>query len=179
MSAVLEARIAALERQVAALLNRRSTPFSLARSTLAVNDFGAVQTVQAQLDPLSVRDGIPLLSNFGHTSAPPIGADFHVAFIDGDRSKAVIIASGHQAYRLRGLGDGDSAIYDSRGAYAWLTPDGPAINGVGKPTLVTGDLHVTGNVYGGWNGPDQVGLTSHRHGTGTAASGTVPPSAGT
>ncbi len=88
----------------------RGSPFALARTTTNTNDGGPVQTVQARLDALSVRDKIPLLYGFGMTASPPIGADLHVAFLDGDPSKAVAIASGHQTYRLRGLGAGDSAL---------------------------------------------------------------------
>jgi phage gp45-like len=168
MSAFLEARLAMLERQVAALSRRRGTPFALARSTLAADDTGAVQTVQAQLDALSARDGIPVLYGFGMTGAPPVGTDLHVAFLDNDRSKAVAVAGGHQGYRLRGLGTGDSALYDIRGAYVWLTAGGPSVNCAGQPMTVTGDLHVTGQVYGGFGTSDQVGLLSHRHGTGPA-----------
>ena len=179
MSAMLEARVAMLERQIDALMRRRGSPFALARTTLAVNDTGSVQTVQAQLDALSTRDGIPLLYAYGVTGSPPVAADLHVAFLDGDRSKAVAIASGHQTYRLRGLGLGDSALYDSRGAYVWLTSAGPAVNCGGRPMLITGDLHVTGAVIGNYGGSEQVGLLSHRHGTGTSAAGTVAPTAGT
>ena len=179
MSAALEARIAALERLVHRLMQRNGTPFAMARTTLTANDAGAAQTVQAQLDALSVRDNIPLLYGYGFSGSPPIGTDLHVCFVDSDRSKAVAVASGHQAYRMRNLGVGDSAQYDMRGAYVWLTPSGPAINGQGLPTLVTGDLHVTGEIYRGYGGPGQVGLGSHRHGLGTPAAGTVGPSTGT
>jgi phage gp45-like len=176
---MLEARIAVLERQLAALMQRRGSLFALARSTLAVNDAGPVQTVQAQLDALSVRDAIPLLYSYGVTGSPPVAADLHVAFLDGDRSKAVAIASGHQSYRLRGLSPGDSALYDSRGAPLWLTPGGPAVNCGGNPMVITGDLHVTGAVIAGYGGGDQAGLQTHQHGTGAAAAGTVAPTAGT
>lgn len=48
------------------------------------------------------------------------------------------------------------------------------------PTLaLTGDFTATGNITGGSGGADQVGLRTHRHGVGTAAAGTVAPSAGT
>jgi phage gp45-like len=184
MSAMLEARVAMLERQLAAMTVRRGTPFALARSTLTVNDTGAVQTVQAQLDALSIRGNIPLLYGYGVTGSPPIGTDFHVAFLDGDRSKAVITASGHQTYRLKGLGVGDSALYDIRGAYCWLTSAGPSINGAGNPTLVTGDLHVTGAIIAGFGGVDQVGVQTHTHKQGNDSHGdtevpTDAPTAGT
>jgi len=146
MSAMLEARIAMLERQIATLMGRRGSPFALARSTLAVNDTGPVQTVQAQLDALSVRDGIPVLYGYGFTGSPPVAADLHVAFIDGDRSKAVAIASGHQTYRLRGLATGESAAYDMWGHFIKLGYGGITING---NVTVTGTLSNTGNVVAG------------------------------
>lgn len=178
--AMLARQVVMLERQVSALMLRRGAPFALARTTLAVNDTGPVQTVQAQLDALSTRDNIPLLYGFGVTGSPPIGTDLHLAFLDGDRAKSLAIAGGHQTYRLRGLLVGDSALYDIRGATVWLTSAGPAINGAGQPTTVTGDLHVTGAVIAGFGGPDQVNLQTHRtteveFGTGTSG----PPEAGT
>jgi phage gp45-like len=179
MVSMLAHKVAALERQLNAQSARRPVPFALARTTLAVSDAGPVQTVQAQLDALTMRDNIPLLYGFGVTGSPPIAADLHVAFIDGDRSKAVAIASGHQTYRLRNLGLGDSALYDIRGAYVWLTAGGPSVNCAGNPMTVTGDLHVTGAVIAGYGGADQVGLQSHRHGEGTAAAGTTAPTAST
>lgn len=174
MSARLEARVAMLERQLAAMMQRRGTPFALARSTLAVNDTGPVQTVQLQLDAPSVRDNVPMLYGYGVTGSPPISADFHVAFLDGARAKAVAIANGHQTYRLRGLGPGDAALYDSRGAYVWLTSAGPAVNCGGHPMTITGDLYVTGAVIAGYGGADQVGVQTHKH-----ATNGVAPTAGT
>jgi phage gp45-like len=174
MSSMLEARVAMLERQLAAMMQRRGTPFALARSTLAVNDTGPVQTVQLQLDALSVRDNVPMLYGYGVTGSPPISADFHVAFLDNDRSKAVAIANGHQTYRLRGLGTGDAALYDNRGAYVWLTSAGPAVNCGGRPMTISGDLHVTGAVIAGYGSTDQVGVQTHKH-----ATNDVAPTAGT
>lgn len=51
---------------------------------------------------------------------------------------------------------------------------------IAAPTVVVqGDLNVSGQVIGGFGGGDQVGLLTHKHGTGNAAAGTVPPTAGT
>ena len=177
--AMLARQVVMLERQVSALMLRRGAPFALARTTLAVNDAGPVQTVQAQLDALSRRDNIPLLYGFGVTGSPPIGTDLHLAFLDGDRAKSLAIAGGHQTYRLRNLGVGDSALYDLRGAYVWLTAGGPSVACAGNPMTIAGDLHVTGAVIAGYGGADQVGLQTHKHGEGTAAAGTVAPTAST
>jgi phage gp45-like len=142
-----------------------------------------VQTVQARLDALSIRDKIPLLYGFGMTGAPPIGADLHIAFLDGDRSKAVAIASGHQTFRLGGLAPGDSALYDSRGHQVWLTSAGVTMLGnlshtgdtaqTGNVTH-TGNLFVTGQIIAGYGGGDQVGVLTHKH-----PSTGAPPTPGT
>jgi len=181
-------RIAALERQVAALYRLLGSPFSLARSTLAPVDTGPVQTVQLQLDPLSNRDNVPVLYGYGVTGCPPIGADFHVAYLDGLRSKAVAVASGHQTYRLTGLAPGDAALYDSRGTYLWLTPSGPVLHTTGALTWTasnstldsSGNLAVKGEVTAGNGGADQVGLQTHLT-TGVSGGGGTsgPPKAGT
>jgi len=179
----LERRCAMLERRLAAMERLMGSPFSLARSTLAPDDTGAVQTVQLALDALSGRDAVPAMANFGHTSVPPIGTDFHVVFVDGRRSKAVAIASGHQTYRLRGLGVGDSALYDIRGAYAWLKATGPWVHCAGNPMTIEGDLRVTGSIIAGFGGEDQVGVQSHDHpqpadGHGDSEANTGPPTPG-
>lgn len=173
-----------LERQIADLRRLLGSPFAMARSTMAPVDSGVIQTVQLRLDPLSLRDNVPVLYNYGHTGRPPPDADFHVAYIDGLRSKALAVASNHQSYRLTGLGVGDSALYDMRGAYCWLAPTGPQINGQGNPTLVTGDLYVTGEIYTFYGAPGQVSVGQHRHTQNSDSHGdteqpTNPPIAGT
>lgn len=180
MVAMLAHKVATLERQIGAQLVRRPAPFALARSTLAVNDTGPVQTVQAQLDALSLRDNIPVLYSYGVTGSPPISADLHVAYLDGDRAKAIAIAGGHQTYRLRNLGVGDSALYDIRGAFVWLTAGGPSVHCAGQPMTITGDLHVTGAVIAGYGGADQVNLQTHQTtGVQTGSGTSGPPKAGT
>jgi phage gp45-like len=176
MIVLLAEKVARLERQVDALSRRRGTPFALARSTMDVNDSGVVQTVQAQLDALSVRDNIPVLYHYGFFSAPPVGADLHVAFLDGDRSKAVVIATNHQSHRMQGIAPGDAGLY-AQGAIVHLSASGIGLTGnvahAGNYTL-TGNLSVTGSVIAGAGGSDQVGLQSHRH-----PANNTPPTANT
>lgn len=54
-----------------------------------------------------------------------------------------------------------------------------AVNIAAPVVTMSGNLQVSGSVIGGFGGGDQIGLLTHRHGTGTNAAGTVPPSAGT
>jgi phage gp45-like len=177
MTAMLEARIAQLERicahqqrQIAGLTQQKGTHFALGRSTLNVNDSGAVQTVQAQLDALSIRDNIPILYHHGFFSAPPIGSDLHVAFLDGDRSKAVVIASNHQSYRMTGAAPGDAGLF-AQGQTIHLTSGGIAITG---NVALTGNLSVSGSVTAGVGGGDSVTLQGHKH-----TANNTPPTAGT
>ena len=176
MSSQLEARVLMLERQLAALSQRRQMPFALARSTMDVNDTGVVQTVQARLDALSVADAIPILYHHGFFSAPPVGADLHVAFLDLDRAKGIVVASNHQSFRMTGAAPGDAGLY-AQGCLFHLTAGGILVTGnvthTGNYTL-NGDLHVTGAVIAGYGGSDQVGLQTH-----TSTASTVKPTAGT
>jgi len=57
-----------------------------------------------------------------------------------------------------------------------LTPSGIAITG---NVTITGNITATGAVVAGQGGADQVGLQTHKHGTGTPAAGTSVPTAGT
>jgi phage gp45-like len=99
-----------------------------------------------------------------------------VAFLDGDRSKAVVIATNHQGYRMKGIAPGDAGLY-AQGAIVHLSADGIGLTGnvaqTGNYTL-TGNLAVTGSVIAGVGGADQVGLQSHRH-----PSNNTPPTANT
>ncbi len=102
-----------------------------------VDDIGdTVQRLQARFSALELRDGIPRLAEFGFTSRPPAGSDCVAIYVGGDRSNGVVIATGNQTYRLKGLGDGDAALYDSRGQSVWLTSAGIVVNGAGLPLTI-------------------------------------------
>lgn len=135
--------------------------FAIGRGRITISDdSGAVQRAQVDLGPdlsatgSALKSNTPLLGLFGHASRPPAGSDVVLVFVGGDRSNGVAIASGHQPSRLTGLAEGDSALYDLRGAYMWLTPNGLVIDGAGLPATirnvgsltVDGDLLVTGNI---------------------------------
>lgn len=60
-----------------------------------------------------------------------------------------------------------------------VTPQKLTIQAANIILDAAGNLAVTGEIVRGVGGSDQVQLGTHRHGTGTAAAGTVPPTAGT
>jgi phage baseplate assembly protein V len=125
-----------------------------------VDDTGPVQRVQVDQgalgpdDARSIVDKVPFLGIFGFSSSPPIQSDVVVLRLGGTRSLTVAIGTNHQPSRLKGLGPGDSAQYDVRGAYIRLTAAGIIIDGAGLPMTIRnvgtmtleGELHVTGDV---------------------------------
>ncbi len=177
--AMLERRVAMLERMVATLTRRQGASIGFSRSTAPPIDTGAVQTIQGQMDALSLRDGMPVLFHYGFSSAMPVGGDKVVAYLDATRSSPVVVATGHQAYRLTGLATGEVAIYDMWGRSVKLGASGIAVNCGGVPMTITGDLHVTGAVIAGYGGGDQAGLQTHIHVVPEHAGNSSAPTAGT
>lgn len=89
-----------------------------------VNDAGNVQLAQVQSNDLETIDNMPRLAEFGLTSNPPVGTDVTVVFIGGDRGNGVIVATGHQASRPKGLKPGETMIYSQDGKSVYLTAAG-------------------------------------------------------
>jgi phage gp45-like len=110
------------------------------------NDAGNVQLLQVKLGADEIRDNTPRLAEFGFTSMPPAGSDAVVVFIGGDRSNGAIIATGHQASRLKGLKPGEVAIFDDQGQSVFLTRAGIVINCAGLPMTINGNVTVNGKL---------------------------------
>ncbi|TAL89292.1 MAG: phage baseplate assembly protein V [Candidimonas sp.] len=124
----------------------RQVMLTVARGRLsASNDSGAVQTLQASLDQQETIDNLPRVAEFGLASRPPAGSDVIVLFAAGDRSNGVVVATNHQATRLKNLAEGDSALYDSRGRYIWLGADGGIVVNAAGPVTINGATVVTVN----------------------------------
>lgn len=109
------------------------------------NDSGAVQMLQIKLNADHVRDNTPRLAEYGFTSMPPNGSDVVLVFIAGDRSNGVIVATGHQASRMKNLQPGEVAIFDNQGQSIYLTQAGIVINGAGLPITVNNTSKMTIN----------------------------------
>nr|CBX82213.1 Mu-like prophage FluMu protein gp45 [Erwinia amylovora ATCC BAA-2158] len=66
-----------------------------------------------------------------------------IAFLGGDRSSGVIIASNHQAHRQSGLNTGETVIYSQWGQLVKLTETGITIDAAGQPVDVVNSTIVT------------------------------------
>ncbi|QCO13989.1 phage baseplate assembly protein V [Azospirillum brasilense] len=122
----------------------------------SVNDGGNVQKLQVQLGADEVRDATPRLVEYGLTSVPPAGTDVLAVFLGGDRSNGVVVATGHQASRPKGLKVGEVCVYDDQGQEIRITRAGIVIKGAGKPITIQGTpkvrletdrLEVTGDIH--------------------------------
>ena len=110
-------------------------------------DSGEIQSAQYQT-PLEVASA-PRMADFGFSSGLPVGTDVVIAFIGGDRSSPVIIASNHQGYRRTGLNAGETAIYNQWGLEVLLTESGVFIDAKGKDVEVNNATNVTINASAG------------------------------
>lgn len=127
------------------------------------NDSGNVQLLQVRFNADEVYDNQPRLAEYGFTSMPPTDADAVVIFVGGERSNGVIIATGHQASRLKGLKPGEAALYDNLGQSIYLTRTGIVIDGAGLPITITNapniSLDTSGNLSVSGNIADSTGKT--------------------
>lgn len=120
----------------------------------AVDDGGNVQRMQVQLGDDETVDRMPRLAQYGFQSSPPTGSDVVALFVAGERSNGVVIACGHQEWRMRGLASGEVALSDDKGQCVYLSAEGIRIDGGGRTVAIvnapdvtmSGNLRVAGNV---------------------------------
>jgi phage gp45-like len=128
----------------------------------ATDDSGPVHKVQARGFPMELIDNLEVLQIYGLASHAMPGSDATAMFTSGDRSNGVIIATGNQKYRLRGLISGEVALYDNAGNIVKLTGHGIEITCPTKVRVITPRLEVTGDVVADCDGT-RISLRDHRH----------------
>jgi phage baseplate assembly protein V len=109
----------------------------------AINDNGPVQMAQVEFGYLELRDNTPVIYHFGFAANPPVGSNVLANFVAGDRGNGVVAGTNHQALRMRGLGSGECAIYDSLGRSVYLSAAGIVVNGNGGPVSIANASTVT------------------------------------
>lgn len=109
----------------------------------AMNDSGETQSVQYQT-PLEVASA-HRLAEFGFSSGLPVGSDVVLAFLGGDRSSPVVIATNHQGYRYGGLNPGETVVYNQWGLNILLTEQGIFADAKGKSVEINNATTVTIN----------------------------------
>lgn len=145
---------------------------TVARAVVSlVDDSAGRQRMQLQLLKDEFKSDVERMQNYGMTSHPPVGSDAAVVFVAGNREQGIILAVENRQYRLKGLEQGEVALYDDLGSVVHLTREGPLIRSslpmrVEVPHTdwtgsmsITGDVETTGRLTN--NGKD-VGST-HTH----------------
>jgi phage baseplate assembly protein V len=142
-----------LERLVGKALARVRTAF---RAVLTnINTTPPIQLVQADgLAGEQLQDN-ELVQHYGFSSAPLAGTQLVVLPIGGRTAHGIVIATEHTQYRLKGLKNGEVALYDDQGQQIILTRQGIVVKGAGLPikitdtpsvTMETDLVHMTGNL---------------------------------
>ncbi len=81
-----------------------------------VNSSADVQKVQVSgLADETIAD-LELMQQFGFTSVPPSGTQAVIIPLGGKTSHGVIVATENGAFRVKGLQNGETAIYDASGS---------------------------------------------------------------
>ncbi|WP_228725759.1 phage baseplate assembly protein [Klebsiella sp. RHBSTW-00465] len=122
------------------IANRIASMLGVGRVT-AMQDGGGTQSVQYQT-PLEVASA-HRLAEFGFSSGLPVGTDVVLAFLGGDRSNPVVIATNHQGYRHSDLSPGETVMYNQWGLYIQLTEDGISIDAKGQDVTVNNAKNLT------------------------------------
>ncbi|HEB4987219.1 TPA: phage baseplate assembly protein [Klebsiella michiganensis] len=107
----------------------------------AMQDGGGTQSVQYQT-PLEVASA-HRLAEFGFSSGLPVGTDVVLAFLGGDRSNPVVIATNHQGYRHSDLSPGETVMYNQWGLCIQLTENGISIDAKGQDVTVNNAKNLT------------------------------------
>ena len=122
------------------IANRIASMLGVGRIT-AMQDTGGTQSVQYQT-PLEVASA-HRMAEFGFSSGLPVGTDVVLAFLGGDRSNPVVIATNHQGYRYSDLSPGETVMNNQGGLYIQLTEAGISIDAKGKDVTVNNARNLT------------------------------------
>lgn len=109
-----------------------------------VDDSFKLQGMQVQVYADDLRDGVERFQNYGISSVPFAEAEAIVLALGGNASHTVVIAVDDRRYRLKGMAEGEVALYDDQGQKVHLTRAGIVID-TSKDVTVTagGDANVT------------------------------------
>ena len=159
-----------MHEMIGRLYRRVQMMAAVGRTTAPAQDGGNVQTVQLRLSADETRDGTEVLQMFGFSSSMPAGSDVVAIFLGGDRSKGVVVATGHQGSRPKGQQSGETTLYNGHGMSIQLSAAGVVIDCGGKPLTVRNatkarfemPIEATGEVTAMCDGAS-VTLSQHEH----------------
>lgn len=108
-----------------------------------VNDATKLQSLQVELLEGESQDGIEHFQPYGLAAHPHPGAEAVLAFAGGLRSHGLALAVSDRRYRLKGLSQGEVALYDDLGNEVLLGRDGIKVIGISKVEVETPEASIT------------------------------------
>ena len=157
---------------------RTRVMMTIARGVIeSINDDEGMQTAKINLLFGENRDKVERFQNYGFTSKPFADAEAVVVFPGGNREHGLIIAVDDRKFRLKGLADGEVAMYTDEGDKITLKRGGTIeIEGSSKVIVKSPLVELgTGTLEKVLNGETfQTYFNTHTH-TGNAGVSTGPP----
>lgn len=103
-----------IERCLAPL--RRRIQLMVGRAIVAaIDDSDGIQRLQITLSGDETKDDVERIGQYGLASVPKEGAETVVLFLGGTRDHGVVIACDDRRCRLKGLQEGEVALYTDEG----------------------------------------------------------------
>jgi phage gp45-like len=136
----------ALERMMGPL--QRRVMLMIGRAVLAVIDDGkALQSLQVNLLADETRDDVERFQEYGYTSHPHPGAEAVAVSVTGTRDHVLVIAVDDRRYRLKGLEQGEVALYTDEGDSIILKRGNIIqVTAATKLEVITPLAHFTGDI---------------------------------
>lgn len=86
----------------------------------AVDASKDIQLCSVNLLADETKDKTEMFQHFGFTSYPPAQSEAIMLSVGANRDHGIIIATEKRDLRLKGLSEGDSALYNKEGKYLWM-----------------------------------------------------------
>lgn len=148
------------------LWGRLASLFGFARvtATTALEGRG-LRRAQLRIDSGELRDETPLMGLAGVSSRPLPGADAVMIFLNGDRSRGIVIATNDARYQID-LAEGEVALHDDQGQSVHLRRGGVVrikaltrLEVEAPETAFAGDITVAGKSFLQHRHPETGSLT--------------------
>jgi len=147
-----------------------------------INDDTMLQEVQLAIFSDEVRDRVERWQDYGFTSHPLPGAEAIVLALGGNTDHGAVIKVDDRRYRLKGLTQGEVAIYDDQGQTVILKRDNVIeLQTTGKVRVAAPLFEVTGDITDLCDtiGRSMAGMraifNSHTHDENNTSGPTDPP----
>jgi phage baseplate assembly protein V len=112
----------------------------------SIDDSKKMQGARVEILDGELRD-VERLQQYGFTSVPKEGAEAVVLRVGGKSDHTIVIACDDRTYRLKGLQDGEVAMYDATGSKIVMKSSGDIEATPSSGTVkINGKLHVTDDV---------------------------------